>query len=115
MSDLIRSKENSNQYNWGDGCTAWQLVNTSRFYVVEEIMPPSSAEIEHHHEKSMQYFYVLEGNALFTYNGKELHVRKHESLFIEPGVKHKVRNEGQNDLRMLIVSSPPSLGDRIEK
>ena len=114
MSDLVKSTENANQYNWGDGCSAWQLVNTSKFYVVEESMPPSSSEVEHHHEKCKQFFYVLSGKAVFTYNGKDIVVSTNQSIFIEPGIRHKVRNEGDTDLRMLIVSSPPSLNDRIE-
>ena len=114
MSDLVRNTENSNHYNWGEGCSAWQLVNKPRFYVVEEIMPNGASEVEHHHDNAQQYFYVLEGNAVFTYNGKEHKVGKHESIYIEPGVRHKVRNESGSDLRMLIISTPPSLNDRHE-
>ena len=114
MSDLVKSTDNANQYNWGSGCSAWQLVNTPNFYVVEESMPPGSSEVEHHHEKSKQYFYVLSGNAIFTYNGQDIKVSANQSIYIEPGIRHKVRNDSSSDLRMLIVSSPPSLNDRHE-
>ena len=114
MSDLIRSTENANQYSWGSGCSAWQLVNTPNFYVVEESMPPGSSEVEHHHENSKQYFYVLGGHAVFTVDGTDVHLSANQSIYIEPGSRHKVRNESNTDLRLLIVSSPPSLNDRIE-
>lgn len=114
MSDKVKSKKNANQYNWGSGCTAWQLVNQPKFYIVEEIMPPGASEIEHHHKNAKQFFYVLEGSATFYYNGKEIPVNANESLYIEPGIRHKVINTGSSDLRMLIISSPPSLNDRYE-
>jgi mannose-6-phosphate isomerase-like protein (cupin superfamily) len=114
MSDLVRNRDNSNHYNWGEGCSAWQLVNRPKFYVVEEIMPDASFEIEHHHDQAQQFFYVLEGKATFSYNGQEIIVNKNESIYIEPGVRHKVKNNSGSDLRMLIVSTPPSLNDRHE-
>ena len=114
MPELISNKENANKYTWGQDCTAWRLVNKSKFYVVEEIMPSGAAEVEHHHNKAQQFFYVLEGIATFTYDGKELIVKAEEGLYIEPGVRHKVTNHSNSDLRMLIISTPPSLNDRHE-
>ncbi|MEQ8324601.1 MAG: cupin domain-containing protein [Vicingaceae bacterium] len=114
MSDLITSVEKANKYSWGQGCVAWQLVNKTKFYVVEEVMPPTSAEIEHHHNLAQQFFYVLDGVATFYHDGKELLVKAGEGIYIEPGIRHKVSNQSDNDLRMLIVSTPPSLNDRHE-
>jgi mannose-6-phosphate isomerase-like protein (cupin superfamily) len=114
MSEIIRNKENSNKYNWGNGCTAWQLVNTPKFYVVEEIMPNGAFEVEHHHDKARQFFYVLEGIATFKYDGKEFVVKANEGIYIQPGIRHQVFNRSSSDLRMLIISSPPSINDRHE-
>lgn len=114
MPKHVRNTENSKKYNWGQGCTAWQLVNETKFYVVEEIMPKGAAEVEHHHDRARQFFYVLDGQATFYHNGKEVIVNKNESIYMEPGVKHKVANKSNADLRMLIVSSPPSINDRHE-
>ena len=77
-------------------------------------MPPSAAEVEHHHNRAQQFFYVLEGEATFYYDGKEVIVKSNESIYIEPGVRHKVINKSKDNLRMLIISSPPSLNDRHE-
>jgi mannose-6-phosphate isomerase-like protein (cupin superfamily) len=36
-------------------------------------------------------------------------------LEIEPGTVHQARNETKADVRFLVVSVPPSRGDRVDK
>jgi mannose-6-phosphate isomerase-like protein (cupin superfamily) len=37
-----------------------------------------------------------------------------ESIAVSPGLKHRVENAGPEELRLLVVSQPPSHGDRID-
>ena len=39
-------------------------------------------------------------------DGKRTIVRKHDVIFIPPGVKHSIRNEGLTDLTFIVVTTP---------
>jgi mannose-6-phosphate isomerase-like protein (cupin superfamily) len=39
-------------------------------------------------------------------DGKTTIVRKHDVIFIPPGVPHSIRNEGLGDLTFIVVTTP---------
>jgi quercetin dioxygenase-like cupin family protein len=107
------SKENSEQYSWGDNCLGWHLVKNANLSVIQEVMPPGTEEVKHKHLKAQQFFYILKGEATFEYEGKSEIIKAGTGIQFLPGVFHKIKNEAQEALEFLLVSQPPAQGDRV--
>jgi mannose-6-phosphate isomerase-like protein (cupin superfamily) len=112
---MILSKLNAPHYLWGESqkCDGWHLCKTDSLSVIEENMPPGTKEKLHYHERCQQVFYILSGIACFSIEDMSYDVNQGESIHILPGLKHLIRNDSDHDLKFLVVSEPPSHGDRI--
>jgi len=106
------SRLNAEYYRWGHDCDAWHLVKDPQFTVIEELMPPGSAEVRHYHKKAQQFFYILAGEAIMEVEGDPVLVRAGSGIRILPGVWHQIRNPSSSALRLLVISLPPSHGDK---
>lgn len=111
---LAVSRENAEHYRWGVDCDGWHLVRDKNLAVIEEFMPPGAAEIRHHHEHAQQFFYVLDGEILMEVDGENTLVPAGSGIRILPGMRHQVRNPTSGAVRFLVISQPPSRGDRID-
>jgi quercetin dioxygenase-like cupin family protein len=109
----VISTDNAEHYRWGEACDGWHLLAGDDLSVIEERMPPGSAEQRHRHAKSRQFFYVLAGEAVLELEGTPHFLRPGQGLHVPPGAAHQMRNESQGEVRFLVVSSPKSHGDRI--
>lgn len=112
MSDAV-STANAEHYLWGEVCDGWYLVRTEGLSVIEERMPPGSAEQRHWHVRSRQFFYVLEGELAMQFDDKAVVLQSHQGLEIVPGTPHQAKNISAADVRFLVISQPHSHGDRI--
>jgi mannose-6-phosphate isomerase-like protein (cupin superfamily) len=62
----------------------------------------------HKHKIQEQIYHVLEGEGLMQINGQAHVVRKHDVIFLPPGIEHDIENTGLVDLVFLVVTSPVS-------
>ncbi|HUA15300.1 MAG TPA: cupin domain-containing protein [Verrucomicrobiae bacterium] len=108
------SRENAEHYRWGDDCDAWYLVKDPQLHVIEEFMPPGAAEIRHHHAKAQQFFYILAGEVIMEVEGETTIVRANSGIRVLAGQRHQIRNPSSTTARILVVSHPPSHGDRVD-
>lgn len=108
------SRENAEHYRWGVDCDGWHLVKDKQLSVIEEFMPPGSAEIRHYHERSQQFFYILTGEVLMEIDGENVLIPAGSGVRILPGVRHQIRNPSSSPVRFLVISQPSSRDDRIE-
>lgn len=108
------SRENAEHYRWGVDCDGWHLVKGKELSVIEEFMPPGSAEIRHYHERSQQFFYILTGEVLMEINGENVLIPAGCGVRILPGTRHQIRNPSSSPVRFLVISQPSSHDDRIE-
>ena len=60
----------------------------------------------HRHKVQEQVYHVLEGEGLMEIDGESHVVRKHDFIFLPPGVDHSIENTGVVDLVFLVVTSP---------
>ncbi len=60
----------------------------------------------HTHKVQEQIYHVLEGEGLMEMDGKRVVVRKHDVIFIPPGVEHGIVNTGLTDLTFIVVTAP---------
>lgn len=103
------------RYAWGDGCDGWHLVRSAGLSVIQERMPPGTAEVRHRHARSRQFFYVLAGELTIELPGAVHRLLPGSGLEIAPGVVHQVRNDSAGEAAgFLVVSQPASHGDRQE-
>lgn len=109
------SRDNAEHYRWGVDCDGWHLVKDAQLSVIEEFMPPGAAEIRHHHERSQQFFYILTGEVLMEINGQNTLLPAGSGVRILPGTRHQIRNPSSGPVRFLVISQPPSHGDRIDE
>ena len=107
------SPETAEHYVWGDGCDGWHLVRSPGLSVIQERMPPGTVEQRHRHAASRQFFRVLEGALTMEVEGAVHVLAAGAGLEIAPGEAHQARNESAGDVHFLVVSQPPSHGDRI--
>jgi mannose-6-phosphate isomerase-like protein (cupin superfamily) len=106
-------KESAEHYSWGEGCDGWHLVRTPPVSVIEERMPPGTSEVRHYHRSAAQFFYVLQGTLSIEVDGTEHELGPRQSLVIAPGQAHQVFNRSAVAAEFLVVSNPPSHGDRV--
>ena len=65
------------------------------------------AYVERHaHAVQEQVYHVIEGEGLMEIGAEKRVVRKHDVIFLPPGVEHAISNQGLVDLVFLVVTSP---------
>ena len=100
-------------YQWGSNCDGWNLVDEDSLSVKQELMPAGTSETKHYHESSQQFFFILKGKASFQIEEVTVEINAGEGLHIEAGKKHKIANEGSEDLEFILCSQPSTKNDRI--
>jgi mannose-6-phosphate isomerase-like protein (cupin superfamily) len=107
------SSATAEHYTWGANCDGWHLVKDEKLSVIAEQMPPGAAEVLHFHERAQQFFFVLSGEAVMDVDGQQVRLTAHNGMYVRPGVGHQIRNVSTEPVRFLVISQPPSHGDRV--
>jgi mannose-6-phosphate isomerase-like protein (cupin superfamily) len=107
------NRANGEHYVWGGTCDGWHLVRATALSVIEERMPPGAREVRHRHAHARQFFYVLSGTLTMEVEGVRHQLDARTGLELPPGAAHQAINDGSADVEFLVVSTPPSHGDRI--
>jgi mannose-6-phosphate isomerase-like protein (cupin superfamily) len=82
-----------------------EKLNHSKGYLIALYQPMAYVEL-HAHKVQEQIYHVLEGEGLMDIDGKKHVVRKHDVIYLPPGVTHAMQNSGLVDLVFLVVTSP---------
>jgi mannose-6-phosphate isomerase-like protein (cupin superfamily) len=106
-------RQTAQHYLWGSGCDGWHLVQSESLSIIEERMPPGASEVRHCHRRATQFFYVLRGILYIDVEGNGVVLSAGQALQIAAGEFHQVHNRSTADAEFLVVSNPPSHGDRI--
>ncbi len=67
---------------------------------------PMAYVAKHSHKVQEQIYHVLDGEGLMHIAGKDHVVRKHDVIFLPPGIEHSISNSGLTDLVFLVITSP---------
>lgn len=110
---MIKTKQNSEHYFWGENCDSWVLQDSENLVVKQEKMPAKTSEKLHYHEITQQFFYILKGEATFFIEDEKFSVKSGEGISILPKTKHRIANETTEDLEFLVISSSRTENDRI--
>lgn len=60
----------------------------------------------HTHKVQEQVYHVLDGEGMMEMDGKRQVVRKHDVIYIPPGVEHAISNTGLSDLTFIVSTTP---------
>jgi mannose-6-phosphate isomerase-like protein (cupin superfamily) len=60
----------------------------------------------HSHKVQEQVYHVLEGEGLMEVAGERRLVRRHDVIFLPPGVEHGIANTGLGNLVFIVVTAP---------
>jgi mannose-6-phosphate isomerase-like protein (cupin superfamily) len=74
-------------------------------YRISTYQPMAHVEA-HAHKVQEQIYHVLEGEGMMEIDGKRQVVRRHDVIFIPPGVRHSITNNGLTDLTFIVVTTP---------
>lgn len=100
-------------YSWGEECEGWHLMNTEDLSIIQESIPVGASETLHYHKNSVQFFYVLSGTASFELEEVTHIVQANQGIQVQPMQSHSIANNGDEELKLLVISSPHSHSDRI--
>jgi mannose-6-phosphate isomerase-like protein (cupin superfamily) len=107
------SRDNAEQYAWGERCQGWRLVSNADLSVIEEIMPPGTEEQIHRHRLAQQFFYILSGEAVMEFGDQKVAMGPGQGVTVNPDVAHRIRNLSNTEVRFLVISQPSTRnGDR---
>jgi mannose-6-phosphate isomerase-like protein (cupin superfamily) len=76
-------------------------------YRISHYRPMAYVEI-HAHKVQEQIYHILDGEGLMEIAGERRVVRRHDVIFIPPGIRHAISNTGTVDLTFIVVTSPVS-------
>ncbi|MCB1634062.1 MAG: cupin domain-containing protein [Xanthomonadales bacterium] len=111
-SPLPTSIHSAEHYRWGEACDGWHLLASPALSVIQERVPAGAAEVRHRHQRAEQFFYVLAGQATLEIEGQVHQLQVGEGLHVPAGAAHRLNNAHTDSLEFLVVSTPPSRGDR---
>lgn len=67
---------------------------------------PMAYVARHVHKVQEQVYHVLDGEGLMEIGEERKVVRKHDVIFLPPGVWHSIQNTGLGDLTFIVVTTP---------
>ena len=109
----VINRSNAEHYQWGTACDGWRLLFTEGLSVIEERVPPGLGEVAHFHERARQLFYVLSGRLEIEGPDGTARLEQGDSLEVSPRTVHRVHNPFAQEAVFLVISSPPTVGDRV--
>jgi mannose-6-phosphate isomerase-like protein (cupin superfamily) len=110
---MVTSIESAEHYVWGEICDGWHLLKRDDMSVIQEHVPAGAAEVMHYHMQARQFFYILEGEGAMAFEEQVIVLKKGQGIEIAPQVKHQFRNQSDTDVHFLVISVPPTRGDRV--
>lgn len=107
------SIKNGEHYVWGNNCDGWHLTRSEALSVIQERVPSGSSEIRHLHNKAEQFFYILAGIATLEVDSVVHTLYPNQGFHVPAGIAHTLSNNHEHALEFLVISTPPSHGDRV--
>ena len=74
--------------------------------LAEARLKPGQSTQEHFHTKTEEIYYITRGTGLMKIGEELRRVRVGDAIAIPAGLRHKISNEGDEELRLLCCCSP---------
>jgi quercetin dioxygenase-like cupin family protein len=88
-----------------------RLTGSERMMVGLGWFEPGDVHLLHHHPHADEWYYVIEGSALFTVGDEVIRGTPGTALFLPAGVAHRIENDGGETLQIAWGFDCPELED----
>jgi mannose-6-phosphate isomerase-like protein (cupin superfamily) len=85
----------------------------TRHSLAEIRHPPGTASQEHYHTEAEEVYYVLSGHGGILVDGETHTIKPGDVVIIAPGERHKVWQEGDGNLVLLVTCVPAYSVDEV--
>ena len=101
-----------NEFITKDGSHIRELMHPSQHAVshqsfAEAIVPTNTETHLHKHTLSEEIYHITQGEGLMTLDKDQFSIICGDTICIQPGLAHKIKNTGTVDLKILCCCSPP--------
>ncbi len=83
-----------------------QAGNVSSHSIAEITIPPGGTAMPHYHKNTEETYMILSGLATLQIQGEQLVIAAGETVLIEPGETHQIKNNGEENLVFIAVCVP---------
>lgn len=73
-------------------------------------IPPRTKQRQHYHNKQIEVFYILTGEAVININAQDYTTTTGDAFICEPGDKHFVWNKSDKEFRLVVFKINYQLG-----
>lgn len=87
--------------------------NLTRHSFAEIRHPPGTASLEHYHTEAEEVYYVIEGQGAVRVDGETHTIGPGDVVIVAPGERHKVWQEGEGGLVLLVTCVPAYSVDEV--
>lgn len=77
-------------------------------FIIGNIAPEGGTD-PHTHEHEEELYYIIEGSGLWRIGGKEFSGKAGTALYVPPNTEHSMINNGDENLKIVLLHSPASL------
>ena len=112
------ARDNTRPFVGDDGAIVRELASPrnsslTRHSLAEIRHPPGTCSQEHYHTEAEEVYYVLEGQGAVRVDGETRLIGPGDVVVIVPGQRHKVWQEGEEDLVLLVTCVPAYSVDEV--
>jgi mannose-6-phosphate isomerase-like protein (cupin superfamily) len=75
--------------------------------IAHAILEPGRSSLSHKLGKSVEIYYILEGNGVIHIDGEEKNVQSGQAIYIPPNACQWIENIGRDELKFLCIVNPP--------
>jgi len=112
---MIKNFGNLQAKEWAPRCFAWEYLSSRELSVKLEKMALGGRSEPHAHKTSRQVFFIIKGEARFYLENEEYAFKPFDGIDVLPSQKHCIVNTSDEELIFLLVSSPRTENDALEK
>lgn len=105
--------QHTNHMTWGNGCDVFTLINTNKFHIIHEAIPPGNKDKMHYHSVSDQFLYLLSGKITVKLINDTITLKQYQGVMIPAKCAHYVENEDSETAVLLTISAPGQSDDRV--
>ncbi len=75
---------------------------------IADIKIPAGVSVRpHYHEVIEEIYFISDGSGIMFIDGKEKRVVKGDAIVVRPGERHSIRNDTEEELRLIVTCTPP--------
>lgn len=107
----LKARDNIRPFVGDDGAIVRELASPrssslTRHSLAEIRHPPGTASQEHFHTESEEVYFVIDGQGGIRVDGETRTIGPGDVVIVAPGERHKVWQEGEVDLVLLVTCVP---------